>query len=156
MAQPIAEALMDASSGNYALFDKFVSTCPDEVWLSDFGGWPIWQQYAHTLWVNVLFLPGEPKPGLLPDLPDDVVQLKAKGGEPLAKDAAKKSLEAIRKATFDYLASLSDGDLPKVAKKLGENEFSNLKITTLLGGHIMYHLGVFDAALRERKLPGII
>jgi hypothetical protein len=156
MSEPILQALKESSSGSYALFEKIVSACPQDLWESSFGGWPLWQQYMHTLWVNLVFLPGEPQLGLLPEMPQAAVQLEEKGANPISREDAGKCLEGVKKATFAYLDSLKDSDLPKTSKKMGETEFSNMKTIGLLNGHIMYHLGVFDAALREKGQKGII
>jgi hypothetical protein len=156
MSEPIVEALKDGLSGNFFLFDKFVTDCPKDIWELKFGGWPIWQQFAHSLFVNIIFLPGEPKNDLLPGVSQEVATLKEIGSTPISQESAKKSLEDIKNATLQYLDKLKDSELPSVAKKMGDNDFTHAKIINLLGGHIMYHLGVFDAALREKNLQGII
>jgi hypothetical protein len=156
MSKEIAEAVLASCTGNYSLFKKFLSTCPDDVWAASFGGWPIWQQVAHTIYVNTVFIPKDFPAGTLPDLSQELFQLKEKGTEPVPREFLLNSWEVVRKLTFEHLESLQDSDLPKTAIVRNGRELSTLKVVSLLTGHIMYHLGVFDSALRERGLPGIV
>ncbi|MDR2406010.1 MAG: DinB family protein [Deltaproteobacteria bacterium] len=156
MTETIVDALKTITSGNYSLFDRFLNESPKDIWESKFGGWPIWQQFVHTLFVNVMFLPTAPQKDFLPGVSLEISTLKEMGTTPFSQESAKKSYEEIKRATFDYLDTLKDADLTSLGKKMGETEFSHLKIITLLNGHLMYHLGIFDAALREKNLPGII
>ncbi|MDR2352071.1 MAG: DinB family protein [Deltaproteobacteria bacterium] len=157
MANPIIDSLQSEINGYFNLLYKFLDVCPLKLWNSTFGGWPIWQQLYHTLWVNDLFIPLESPPPLV-DIPAEVTTLKVKGESPIPVDKMKKIIAESHKLTLAYLDSLTDQDLSAINNKVRNvmhQDWSHAATIAKLSSHALYHIGIFDAALREKNLPGV-
>jgi hypothetical protein len=163
MSQAVIAGQRESFEQAYGLTTQFVEVCPEEVWAKKFGGWPVWQHVYHALGTCRFFVLRE---GETPDqglYPPEVSRLQS---TPDAAPAKKDVLEyAVRmKAKVDaYLDALRDADLPDInqgltarMKAIGiDREFTHSRTLAMLSGHIMYHLGTCDAALRERGLKGV-
>ncbi|MCL2124287.1 MAG: DinB family protein [Desulfovibrionaceae bacterium] len=163
MSQSIIDGQRAAFEHAYGLMAQFIEVCPEDVWAEKFGGWPVWQQVYHALGACQFFVlqDGEiPEQGLYP--PEVNSLQSTPSAAPLKKDVL--AYAARMKATVDaYLHALRDADLPGVNQgltarmvSLGKpHALSHSQTLVMLAGHILYHLGSCDAALRERGLKGV-
>jgi len=163
MSQAILDGQRAAFEHAYGLVTQFIQVCPEDVWAEKFGGWPVWQQVYHALGSCQFWTlqDGEmPEQGLYPP---EVNKLQS---TPDVAPAKKDVLEyaARMKAKADaYLDALRDTDLPGLNQGLADRmkalgvprEFSHSQTLVMLSGHLLYHLGACDAALRERGLKGV-
>jgi hypothetical protein len=143
---------------SFGLLEKFLEACPDDFWVSEWGTWTVWQQYYHALNIVALFVPPDMKEPLCADVPPDVAGLKTVGKNPISKEQAKACLAAAKSHLEAYLGSLTDATLAEINQKVKaiiNHEWSHAATLLTIAGHNEYHLGIFDAGLRERKLPGI-
>jgi hypothetical protein len=141
-----------------SLLDKFIDVCPQDLWESTWGTWKVWQQVCHTLIGLELFNPLEMKKPLTMEIPYEEANLKVIGTNPISKEKVKENLKIAKKNVDDYLASLKDenlGDINQKFKEITKLEWTHAVTLTAFVSHTQYHIGVFDAALRERKLPGV-
>jgi hypothetical protein len=143
---------------SFTLLEKFLDACPSDFWESEWGTWKVWQQFYHALSIVPLFVPLEMKEPLDADLAPEVAQLKTVGTNPIPKDKMKGYLAIVKNHMEAYLKDLKDETLAEVNQKVKaviNHEWSHAATLLTIAGHNEYHLGIFDAGLRERKLPGI-
>ena len=163
MSQAVIAGQRASFEQAYGLTAQLVEVCPEDLWAKKFGGWPVWQHVYHALGTCCLFVlrTGEaPEPGLYP--PEVGMLQSTPDAAPPKKDLME--FAARTKAKVDaYLDALRDADLPDINQGLTarmkafgvDREFSHSQTLAMLSGHIMYHLGACDAALRERGLKGV-
>jgi uncharacterized damage-inducible protein DinB len=141
----------------FSLLSKFIQVCPQDIWETRFGRWPVAQQLYHALTAIDFFIrPPQsqaiknyfPEAGNLGSVAERIPD-QAQAGEFLALVKA----EAER-----YIDSLSDDDLPKEAQgassRMGR-QVTYANVLVLLSAHSLYHLGACDAALRQHGLDGV-
>ena len=149
MSRQAIERLEHALLANFSSLRKDIENCPDSVWEKKYGGDYIWQQALHTLAVNFMLMN---EPGIKhPDLPEstDVLLMhddSYKGDH--SRELILKTMDTVLEHLSAYLDKKNDEDLYKDANFFG-NSMPFFDILMIANGHIMYHLGVFDAALRE-------
>jgi hypothetical protein len=158
MSQAIVNNQRGSFDFAFSLMMQFIDVCPDAVWSKKFGGWPIWQQVYHALSAVDFFIsaPGaEPVKGLVDP---EIGGLKTVGEKPLDKGALKAFATQVKAAADAYMDALSDEDLTKKAEGASmrmRRETLHATVMVLMIGHILYHLGSCDAALREQGLKGV-
>lgn len=140
----------------FALSEKFLSICPDDVWQKKFGGWPVSRQFYHAIDVTGFFttaisaeVPANPCPG--------GGELANDGGPLATREQAGEFLGSVRAAVDKMAAGLVDADLLRKnesASQMFGRDFSNAEVIQIMGAHVLYHLGSCDAALREQGLEG--
>lgn len=142
----------------FSLMNQFIEVCPDEIWNKKFGGWPVWQQVYHALNAVDFFISepgGEPVPALTDP---EVGSLHAQGKKPITKDEMRHFAAQVKSAADGYMAALTDADMLRVAAGATERmgrETLHATVMALMIGHMLYHLGSCDAALREHGLKGV-
>ena len=158
MSRAIVENQRGSFDFAFSLVNQFMDVCPDEIWNKKFGGWPIWQQVYHALNDVDFFIsaPGaEPVKGLVSP---EVGSLRAQGETPVSRADMKEFATLVKSAADGYMNALTDADMTKVAegatKRMGR-ETLHATVMALMIGHILYHLGSGDAALRENGLKGV-
>ncbi|MDR1085483.1 MAG: DinB family protein [Deltaproteobacteria bacterium] len=153
----MTDSLQKAVDDYFGVLTKFLSVCPDDLWAATVGNWPIWQYFWHVLWINDRFLPGPPMVSPA-GATDELAVFKVKGDKPVSKDAVTKLWAEQKPKTEAFVKSLTDQNLLNrndcVHNVLGI-EWSNVFSVMKLHSHAFYHLGTFDAALRDKGLPGI-
>ena len=163
MSQSIIGGLRFSFEHAYGLMTQFIEVCPEDIWTKKFGGWPVWQQVYHALGTLQFFTlqDGEtPEQGLYPQ---EVNSLKSIPDTCPAKKGVLEYATRMKAKADVYINNLRDADLPSVnlgltarMKAFGmSHEFSHSQTLALLSGHLLYHLGSCDAALRERGLKGV-
>jgi hypothetical protein len=132
--------------------EQFIEICPDEIWKRTFGGWPIWQHVYH-----VLVFTGE-SPESAP-MPAEVAHFSQTPDVPWSKAEAKIFAIQKKAKAEAYFAQLNDAALVQTNERLSKSFAQNLPQSaaiSLMTGHLFYHLGVCDSALREQGLKGIL
>ena len=158
----MSRAIVDNQRGSFdfafSLMQQFMDVCPDEIWNKKFGGWPVWQQVYHALNAVDFFIsePGaEPVKALTTP---DVASLKAQGDTPVSRADMKTFAALVKSAADGYMSALTDAAMLTKAegasKRMGR-ETLHATVMALMIGHILYHLGSCDAALREHGLKGV-
>ena len=110
MSRDIVTAVQAPFLNAFALLERYIDVCPEEIWREKNGGWPVWQQIYHALTALDFFVGQVGTPS---DWPFDQAtgSLNVVSEQYLTKEAAKK-LATEAKARVDiYLAGLSDADL---------------------------------------------
>ncbi|MDR0238707.1 MAG: DinB family protein [Deltaproteobacteria bacterium] len=161
MSQALIAGPRTAFEHAYGLMIQFIEVCPEDIWLESFGGWPIWQQVYHALGLQFLTLQeGEtPEPDLCP--PEVGSFKRTPDKAPAKKDVLDYAARMKAKADA-YINALRGADLSGVnqgltnrMKDYNGGEFSHSLTLSMLSGHLLYHLGACDAALRQRGRKGV-
>jgi hypothetical protein len=158
----MSNAIVQSLNGNlqftFSLVDKFLESCPDDIWKAKFGGWPVWQQIYHAFTSVDFFLRPPEAPMEATPCDPDANSLKSSPAQApdtgdlrdfIVKAQARVALYAST-LDDDALALKNDGPSARMGR-----EMSHAAVLSLINAHIMYHLGACDAALRERGLPGV-
>jgi hypothetical protein len=162
MSQSIISGQRASFEHAFGLMIRFIEVCPEDIWAKTFGGWPVWQQVYHALGSCQMGLrDGEtPEQGLYPP---EVGMLDSTPDKPPIKNDVLEYAARLKARAGAYLTALQDVDLPGINQRLTDrmkakgiqHEFSHSQTLVLLSGHLLYHLGACDAALRERGLKGV-
>lgn len=158
----MSDCIVKSLNGNlqfaFSLVDKFLSSCPDEVWSKKFGGWPVWQQLYHPFASVDFFLRPPEAPAEPPLFEEGVAELKVSPAQAPDKRTLGEFIAKAQARVTLYAATLDDAALPQrnegPSVRMGR-EMTHAAVLDLIGAHIMYHLGACDAALREHGLPGV-
>lgn len=159
MSKEIVQSQQGSFDFTLSLVDQFLDICPENIWVETFGGWPVWQQLYHALSAIDFFVMGDteaPTPGLFED--PTVAHFNPAPGTPPTRMEMKEYAATMKKKADAYFARIKDSDLAK--KNLGLSvrtnmEWDNARTVIMLSGHILYHLGSCDAALRQHGLKGV-
>ena len=156
------DSIVKSLSGNlqftFSLVDKFLETCPDEIWRKKFGGWPVWQQIYHPFASVDFFLRPPEAPAEPPLFEEGVAELRLSPAQAPDKRVVGEFIAKAQARVSLYLATLNDETLTKLnegpSARMGR-EMTHAAVIALIVGHTMYHLGACDAALRESGMPGV-
>ena len=159
MSRAIVAELENPYQRAWSLMCQFMDVCPDEIWAETNGGWPVWQQVAHTVAVLNFFILENDDDTFVPAPAElGVLMLKEQGQQVVGKESMKAYGAAVKAAVDARVARLTDADLTRiqerVSKKIGR-ELTYGAIMVMLASHTTYHLGSCDAALRDHGLPGV-
>ena len=159
MSRAIVAELENPYQRAWGLLCQFMDVCPDEIWAETNGGWPVWQQVAHTVAVlNFFILENDDDTFVSAPAELGVLMLKEQGQQVVSKEAMKAYGATVKAAVDARVARLTDADLTlvqeRVSKKIGR-ELSYGAVMVMLASHTTYHLGSCDAALRDHGLPGV-
>lgn len=142
----------------FSLLERFIDICPDAIWETRFGGWPVWQQAYHALTSIEFFILAPDRQPSAALAPGEVGSLAAVGGAPVARERMKAFAADMKNAADAYLDGLADSSLACKAEgaslRMGR-DVTHAMVIILLAGHILYHLGSCDAALREQGRAGV-
>lgn len=157
MSQTTVNALKEPIKYSFDLLNQFIDVCPDDLWAEKSGGWPIWQQVYHTVSAVDFFIAyeGEREPSLAKEGVADLVEV---ADTVVSKDKIKAACAAAQGHLDQYLAALTDEDLPKRNEGVFANsqwDISHASTLSFIAGHNLYHIGSCDAALRNRGLKGV-
>ena len=159
MSRAIVAELESPYQRAWGLMSQFIDVCPEEIWAETNGGWPVWQQVAHTIAVLNFFILEKDDDTFVPAPAElGVLMLKEQGQQVVSKEAMKAYGAAVKAAVDARVARLTDADLTgiqqRVSKKIGR-DLSYGAVVVMLASHTTYHLGSCDAALRDHGLPGV-
>ena len=161
MSRAIVTSLQGSFAHSFSLLQKFIEVCPEDVWQKKFGGWPVWQQVYHSLACIDFFvmeLEGQALKGLFGPGLGNVGNFEHTPDTGPSK-AAMLEYAVLAKGKADaYIAALSDAELPKKNEGFSTRismDMTHASTLSILGGHILYHLGSCDAALREQGFKGV-
>ena len=159
MSRAIVAELENPYQRAWGLLCQFMDVCPDEIWAETNGGWPVWQQVAHTVAVLNFFILENDDDTFVPAPAElGVLMLKEQGQQVVSKEAMKAYGATVKAAVDARVARLTDADLTRVqervSKKIGR-ELTYGAVMVMLASHTTYHLGSCDAALRDHGLPGV-
>ena len=157
----MSRAIVMAAQGPFlhawGLLEAYVDVCPDEIWVEKNGGWPVWQQLAHTIMVLDFFVLGENEQLLPVPCDMDALMLRTQDVPALGKTALRDYAATVKARVDNWIAGLEDADLARtnvvLSAKLGR-ETSYAATLVMLASHTDYHIGSCDAALRNHGLPG--
>lgn len=161
MSRSIVVPLQGSFEHSFSLLLKFIEVCPEDVWQKKFGGWPVWQHVYHALATMDFFVIGleeEHIKGLFAPEAGNVGNFEHTPDKAPSKAAMQEFAALVKTKTDAYINGLLDTDLS--GKNEGFSTRINMDMThastlSILSGHILYHLGSCDAALRERGLKGV-
>lgn len=156
MSKAFVEVARFGTDRAIQFFDKFWVICPENIWRKKAGGWPVGQQFYHSLWATSMFIFS--MGGEKIDNPDPQAgQLGEDRDYCPSKEDAKKFFNGISLAINQLLDKLDDEDLlknnPGLSKMLGQ-DVNNAECFNMMVSHMLYHLGSCDAALRNEGLEG--
>ena len=158
MSRDIINAIQAPYRHSWSLLTQFIDVCPDKIWDEKRGGWPVWQQIAHTLGVLNFFTLGEKDAPASAPCDMDTLMLKVQGSRAIGKDAMREYANVVHTGVDAWLDSLSDKDLASIhtvlSKKIGRDVAYGAAVA-MLATHTYYHIGSCDAALRDNGLPGV-
>ncbi|MDR1124581.1 MAG: DinB family protein [Deltaproteobacteria bacterium] len=139
--------------------EQFIEVCPEHIWEKKFGGWPIWQHVYHALTITGLFALESAETPVSAPMPMEVAMFASTPDAVWKKGDAKIYAANKKTEVGVYLAKLNDANL--ASKNTGvsqrfDKEMLQSSVSALMIGHLFYHLGVCDSALREEGLQGIL
>ena len=146
---------------NYAnsLLKKFIEICPENIWQEKSGGWPVWQQVYHAVIATDFFISSSNQKAITLPLNEATANLLDKSPQKTISKAEMLKLAEIMQARAEkYFNGLQDNMLAKKDEALSagmETEATHAMAVSMLCGHIFYHLGSCDAALRNHDLEGV-
>jgi hypothetical protein len=158
MSRAIVTAAQGAFEHAYSLLTAYMDVCPEDIWAEKNGGWPVWQQMAHTLWVLDMFVCKDGEDMRPAPFDAGTASLKVQGGRAVGRAEMKAYAATVKSRVDAWLSALTDADLagtnPALTKKIGR-ELTYMATIVMLASHSNYHLGSCDAALRDHGLPGV-
>ena len=148
MQKDVTNVMEQTIKNQLMLVEDDIKNCPDSLWDKKCGGDPYWQQFYHALSGTYFMLN-------FPDDPQPKFPLSCGGelngtvvSEPHGKEILLKFLKDTRVHLAGYFKRLDDSML-FTEKDFYGNNLPLLAILVIVSSHIMYHVGVCDAALRE-------
>ena len=149
MERTVTEAIGSTLINNLSLLEADIKNCPNELWEKKYGGDIYWHQIYHTMVATFAMLQNEKTSKLRTDIPDSIGMLK--GGEysgDYSKERMLQFVEKTKKHLTTYFSYMSDSLFSNKVDFFGKN-ISILDLLLINVGHIMYHIGACDAALRD-------
>ncbi|MDL2316862.1 DinB family protein, partial [Desulfovibrio sp. OttesenSCG-928-A18] len=144
MSKVIVQSLEGGIMHAFALVKQFIEQCPENIWGTKFGGWPVWQQLYHPFASLDFFLrPAGAAEARSPFAPG-VAELKNTLEEAPAKQLIKDFIVESEALVNKYIAGLDDGALAAKNEGLSARfgrDVTNAGTLALIASHTMYHLG---------------
>jgi uncharacterized damage-inducible protein DinB len=159
MSKEILNSLIANYNQVNGYFEEFIQRCPDKIWVEKIGNFPVWQQVYHAYATYDYFLSeSDAQPTLKQLYPIEVVLFKTVPEVPPAKNSIAALIKEANVYIEKFFASLDDQKLGK--KHAGfstrrEQPVTNAGVINIIVGHLFYHFGQCDAALRDNGLEGI-
>lgn len=143
----------------WQLVNEYLKVCPDSVWQAKNGGYPVWQQMLHAIWVlDYFFVCGEGDTPLPAPADLDTLLFKKQGSGVVGKAEVLEYANKVIVRVDAWIAALKDSDLPKkndaLSAKLG-NDFTFAGTLIAMSAHTQYHIGSCDSALRDNGIQGV-
>lgn len=158
MSRDILMAAQMPFQSAFALLERFIEVCPEEIWREKSGGWPVWQQAYHALTALDFFVGEVGTPSAWPFDEDTGRLACGVSDKHLPKAEAARLAKEAKARVEAYLAGLDDTDLavpePRLTAIFGA-DMPHAAIIGMLASHTLYHVGSCDAALRNHGLEGV-
>lgn len=159
MSKDILNSMVAQYNRVSGMLEKFIEICPDNVWAAPKGKFPVWQHVYHSFECVGFFLgeKGE-KPAKESLYPGEVNIFKVIPETPAKKESIAKLAKEANAYAAAFFDSITDADLAKPHAGLSARTgapFINSGVITLLIGHMYYHFGHCDAALRDNGMEGL-
>ena len=158
MKRDITQSLESNMLHAFGLMDRFVEVCPDDVWVENFGGWPVWQQVYHAFAAMGFFLRAADAPEETPPFGAVESSLRVVASGVAGKAELKEYIARAKEAAGAYASALDDAALDRPNEGFSarmNRTTTHAGVLSLIAAHTMYHLGACDAALRQRGLAGV-
>ncbi len=157
MSQQMVFALKVNFDRSMDFIKQFIEVCPEEIWLKNFGGWPVWQQIFHTVGCIPFFT--DKMAGIQASEDDvKVCKLEVIGKQVKGREELLIMFGYMEKMAGEFFTSLNDAKLLEVCEPFLQKTGKSVTyagLLSLMASHNMYHLGSCDAALREAGLKGV-
>lgn len=143
---------------SFSLLKKFIDVCPDEIWIENSGGWPVWQQVYHAIGSIDFFTAGSGQTPHKDLLSQEESHLKATSNKVISKAEMKNLAAEMETKAEKHFEFLNDDMLPQKDENLSnalKQDATYIMSLTMMTGHTLYHLGSCDAALRNHGLKGV-
>ena len=154
----IVKAIEAPFRQTWQLVNKYLDVCPDSVWESKNGGYPVWQQMLHAIWVLDFFICSEGEIQLLAPSDIDTLLFKKQGEGLVSKKEVQEYAQKIIARVDSWIAKLTDEDLSRkndsLSGKIGK-EMTIASTLVAMTAHTQYHLGSCDSALRDNGIEGV-
>jgi uncharacterized damage-inducible protein DinB len=155
--------ILNDLSANYAkvneLFEKFIETCPEDIWAGKIGKFPVWQQIYHTYACFDFFLAEKGQTSVLKPLyPQEVRMFSHIPDTPATKEAITNLVKEANLYMEKFFAGLDDQALSNPHEGFSarrQSPCTNAGTINIVIGHMFYHFGQCDAALRDHGLKGL-
>ena len=159
MSRDAVKSLKGSFGYTCNLLDMFIEVCPENLWVEKFGGWPLWQSVYHTISSIDFFVRQEDEEPAKALYSHEVAGLSEVATGPAPTRQEIKELLPVMKAIADaYFDRLTDADLGEKNEGLSSRmpmPWTHASTCAMLSGHVLYHLGICDSALRERGMKGV-
>ena len=159
MSRDVVNSLKGQYDRVAGFLEKFIEVSPDKIWGGTSGKFPVWQHVYHAFECVGFFLASkDAAPNKESLYPLEVNLFKIIPDAPAEKAKIAKIAKEYNAFAAEFFASLTDADLAKPHEGLSSRinaPFNNAGVITLLIGHMYYHFGHCDAALRDNGLEGL-
>ena len=158
MSDPVIACFQAEFERFFALVEKQIEICPDELWGKKVGGWPFWQQVFHNLACIEIYALPEGAVSHQTMYGKKVAMLSEETETAMTKAAMKDFATGMCKTANRFFASMSSDRLTTkhaVMSKLLNRDMSNQNALMAMIRHTCYHLGCCDALLRQHGVPGV-
>ena len=143
-------------------FDRFfgmlelqMERCPDGLWAEHVGGWPISQQFFHSLVCNEVYVFPDKEPDWHGHS-KEIAMLDRDLDAPISRDAMRKLAATMKRAAHTYMDGLSAVALTEkhqTFSRLMGKDMNHLQALIAMIRHCNYHLGCIDTLFIERGIP---
>ncbi|SHN62694.1 hypothetical protein [Desulfovibrio litoralis] len=158
MNDPVISCFKDDFKRFFNLLETQIIIIPDSLWNKTLGGYPLWQQFFHTLACIELYALPDNQPSEQTFHTKEIVMLSGITNDIINKEDMLIFAQKMKKQALNFIEDMS---LEKLTKKHNRTSTALKKECTnqyaLIGliRHICYHLGCCDALLRENGIKGV-
>jgi uncharacterized damage-inducible protein DinB len=135
----------------FSMLEKITEICPDELWNKKVSGYIFWQQLLHTFTGEHFWLRQENSEFIEPFKDKNVYPEMEKEPENILTKEVLRNFCNETKEIAEKWFNGKDDDWLKLSSKI-YNKLTNLDVVIMQIGHMMYHIGHFDAIFRERGI----
>lgn len=158
MHDPVISCFKEEFSRFFALLEKQIEVCPDDLWRKKTAGYIFWQQLLHAIACVELYALPEGESSKQTAYERGVVMLSAIPKRHMTKKEMRGMADNMKQLAHAFIdkqttATLTDKHA-RISKALGK-ELTNQHALIGLIRHACYHLGCCDAALRDHGLTGV-
>ncbi|MDR0477351.1 MAG: DinB family protein [Desulfobulbaceae bacterium] len=158
MSDPIIACFQADFERFFALVEKQIEVCPDELWGKKAGGWPFWQQVFHNLACIEIYALPEGAASQQTMYSKKVAMLSEEAKTPMSKTAIRDFAVKMRKVADSFFASTNADTLTMkhvALTTLLNRNMTNQNALIAMTRHTCYHLGCCDAILRQHGIAGV-